>query len=296
MSENENTVEEQSTEQPEQPEQPNELEEVLNFSRGLMNRFGIGESQKSDVPDAEPSKEHAEHTEESESEDSPETPEEGVENDSDEESEDVEKSELNLLREQNKALLKQLEEISSKIFNKPDEQREQEKPETSLELVSDEDFEELFSSKDNLNKVLNNTMQKTLSYVVRDLPQVISNEVMKTVQLQNTIQGFYSENPDLIEHSQYLGHISTEIAQKEPDLTLQENLAKTAEEFRRRTGMNGKKKNPAPKTKPSNKKLKEEIPQAPAGTARTSVGTQTQKESMQDEIQKVLAFARGPFG
>lgn len=214
----------------------------------------------------------------------------------DKEEAQAEPSELETLREQNKIMAKQLEEISAKIFGKAqDNQPVKDQPEAKpIQFIDEEGMQSLFESPDNLNRLLNETMQKTISTIVRDLPQVINSEVMKTVEIQSTINRFYEQNPDLTEHSQYLGYISTEIAQKEPQLTLNENLKRTAEEFRKRTGIRAstERENPkAPLTKPSTKKL---VTQAPAGSARPASG-KSAKDSLQEEIQQILAYAGPKF-
>jgi hypothetical protein len=103
------------------------------------------------------------------------------------------------------------------------------------------DIDEVLSSSDNLNKLLLGVYNKALQEssklsaenIMRSLPSTMSNYVTQHLTMREMVNNFYENNDDLIGAKQTVTDVANKIANENPDLSVEEVFARTAEEARK---------------------------------------------------------------
>lgn len=147
------------------------------------------------------------------------------------------------LTEREKVLLAQIEEIRGKQF-------EEIRPQSALELkevaknqhdfIGDGDIDEVLSSKENLNQLLQKVYERGLEEasklsaenVMQSLPRVITQYISQHLEMRQTVDKFYGDNPDLAMVKKTVAAVANEIAGNNPDLTTEEVFKRTAQQTR----------------------------------------------------------------
>jgi cobalamin biosynthesis protein CobT len=172
--------------------------------------------------------------------------------------EDAAKSELELLREQNKAMQEQLGTLAAKIQELA-AQKEAKPPETEEELKlepvefvpEDIDVDEIVEEPKKLNDLLNQVYQRAIveaskkihEKVMLTIPEIVNVHYQNLASLQAVADKFYQDNPDLNQPSirQFVANVVTEMHSEHPDKPLPDLLSEAASEVRRRLKLMTKK-------------------------------------------------------
>ncbi len=99
-------------------------------------------------------------------------------------------------------------------------------------FVDDSEYNDVFESKEAMNKVLTRVYKSAVEGVLRTIPKVINNLVQTQVDIHTRTADFYAKNKDLADMKQFVGVVANDLASKHPDW----NLDKLFEEL----GGNGK--------------------------------------------------------
>lgn len=162
-----------------------------------------------------------------------------------EEEEDPESAES--LKQQIAAMRKRLEEYATgtetKLEPTPEKPVQSEpkkadppKQETQTvepqEFVSVEEFQRALRSPQELNKLLNKVHSAGMQSVMQTVPQLVNTAISRQLALKQARDRFYAENPDLEKHQQYVGFVTNRVIAANPELGLDEALAKVAAQVR----------------------------------------------------------------
>lgn len=117
------------------------------------------------------------------------------------------------------------------------------------DFLKDEDFDELTSSPEEFNKLLNKIYkqavedtQKALSEKFNSsIPEMVKTNLSTMTNLQKTRDQFYENNPDLKPFQKAVATVFEELAEKNPNKTYEEVLKDVASESRKRLGLDKKK-------------------------------------------------------
>lgn len=245
---------------------------------------GIGEMLAENMRD--PEKETAK---ESETPVSDEGDEEGVEPEGEEieegsgEEGDEELSELDKLKKQNEVLRQQLQETSA-------ETAEKEKPIESTPLsddfLKDYDFDEVRDDPEKFKKfmfdVANYVKKQTEESVYKNLPQTVSSIAGQQIELRQTAQNFYNENPELAEVKPFVAKITNQVASENPQWDMQKVLAEVAKRSYKSLGLE---KSAKPQSKSN--KSKPGFAESKGGSKRRNKAGSELSE-LEQEIQDIL--------
>lgn len=158
---------------------------------------------------------------------------EGGEGDEDE-SDEEDPSKLKQRLEQLQAQMEELTEMSTP---KEGEQNKQDGPpeyEAQQFIKSDDELDGVLNSAEGFNNAMNSAVQTAIQHVYKGLPGVVKNNVAQQIQLQETVSGFYQNNPELKKHRSFVGKVSERIMSENPDWSMQKVLDETAKEARKR--------------------------------------------------------------
>ncbi len=97
-----------------------------------------------------------------------------------------------------------------------------------IDFVNQKEFVEVFRSKEGLNNLLNKVFAGAAEHITRTLPGLINITVERQIVLQKATTDFYSENPDLMEHREYVKFVLNRVQGEHPDLGIVELLEKTS--------------------------------------------------------------------
>ena len=103
------------------------------------------------------------------------------------------------------------------------------------------DIDEVLSSSDNFNKLLLGVYNKALQEssklsaenIMRSLPSTMSNYVAQHLTMREMVNNFYETNDDLVGAKQTVTDVANKIANENPELSVEEVFAKTADEARK---------------------------------------------------------------
>jgi hypothetical protein len=155
-----------------------------------------------------------------------ETPEDGSENGYEE------KSELELLKEQNKKLLEQLNlHISDPV------QENSENEDDKADLLNGVDTEELLEDPEAFKKFLNDYAEQVRSDALKKSEAAITTQVQAQLNVNRMVESFYQDNPQLAGVKKYVGALAREISSEEPEAPYEEVLQKTAEKAYKNLGI-----------------------------------------------------------
>jgi len=154
----------------------------------------------------------------------------------------VEKTEIELMREENAALKAHIEEIVGKLAGprevKPvtEEERvaqaEAAKKQVLQFIDSNETFDTVMSDVKNFNALLTAVVNTSVERGLRMIPQVVTSIVDQTVTLKTAVADFYRANGDLVPHKKYVGFIANEVTAEHPDWELEKVMEEVENQAR----------------------------------------------------------------
>lgn len=159
------------------------------------------------------------------------------------------KTELELLKEENAKLLAQMNEIAGRVVApKPvektpeqvrleEEHQKQQAKQVLAFLPSEEVFDEVLKNKDNFNALLTGVVNAAVERSLRLMPQLATQIVDQKVTMTNIVRDFYTDNKDLVPYKQFVGYTTNEVAAQHPDWTLTQILEETEKVVRDRLKM-----------------------------------------------------------
>jgi len=260
------------------------------------------EQPPADNPDAPAEEDTPEVSEESSAETPEETPEEA-------------EPELSPLEAQNQELLSALKEMlkgksepqaqpESKPESKPEKsepQVESVTPETpklpDQQLISEQEFDELLSSPDGYNKVMNRVgerMFQQMGQVMVDniskqfgesIQPAMANMIQENMYRANLAQQFYTSNPDLQDEPEVCQWVETRIRAEHPDWDDQRILSETGEKTRR---LLNRVKNPDTNPQPQKQGEARSQPQARPALAGGTGARPAKQPDMSNEQRELL--------
>ena len=173
---------------------------------------------------------------------------------------DKEASVVSVLKAQNEVLLGQVETLSqlglrgytqeagtdtdkegADSKKTSDKESTDDKPK-SIAFVADNDFEDVLSSADNLNKLLNKVAnaaalegeQRGYKRAIIDTPKIVSKIAGEQMTARDAARDFLDANPDLLPVRSFLGLIANELQARHPDWDVKTLFEKSGEETRKR--------------------------------------------------------------
>lgn len=167
----------------------------------------------------------------------------------------VEKSELDLLKEENEKLRLQVVESATRVPEVPATTQVPETPEEEAlhDFFGEKDPQDLLYDKDAFNKFLNDIYRKARNdgkeQAILSVQPIIRAEAATLITLKEKTDKFYSENSDLAtpEYRKFCGAVATEISTKNPEWDLDKVFQETAAQARARLNLG-----PAPATAAEN--------------------------------------------
>ncbi len=125
---------------------------------------------------------------------------------------------------------------------------------TAHDFLAGVDIDEVLSSADGLNKLLQNVYNKSLEdarklaaeQILRNLPEVVTGYVNQHIQLTETVNDFYRQNPDLAQVKRTVAAVANEVAAGNPGFKLDEVFAEAAKRTRQMLGLRAGTTTPAP--------------------------------------------------
>jgi len=154
----------------------------------------------------------------------------------------IEKSEIELMKEENAALKAHIEEIVGKLAGpkevKPvsEEERaaqvEAAKRQVLQFVDSNETFDTVMSDVKNFNALLTAVVNTSVERSLRMIPQVVTSVVDQTVNMKTAVADFYRANGDLVPHKKYVGFIANEVTAEHPDWQLEAVLVEVENQAR----------------------------------------------------------------
>ena len=197
-------------------------------------------------------------------------------------------SELDLLKEQNKKLLDMVMVLQQQMNNLPaqspqNQEPQKKEPKTSLtaeDILGADDFDEVMTDKDMFLGVLNRFGGKILNHayeaIMHNLPQIVSEHSSAQHRMREIANEFYATNADLNAVRPTVQAVMQRIQAEEPNLTLQEVLAKTADVTRQLLGI----------PKPGVEREVKKIP-TPKGSSGKATG-EVASNSIADELDAMM--------
>ena len=141
------------------------------------------------------------------------------------------------------ALLERLERLTGEkleSINPPPQLEMKEVPKDEFDFIGDGDIDEVLSSKENLNKLLQGVYQRGLSEasklsaesIMQSLPRIVTQYISQHIEMRDIVGKFYEENSDLIPVKRTVAAVANEIAAANPDLSTEEVFKRTAQQTR----------------------------------------------------------------
>lgn len=184
--------------------------------------------------------------------------------DSEETDEEGELSYTERLEQRNEAIMEQLNKVTSDDSVSEDveqkekdtgEQKEQEEEEQELDFeptkeeadvgnikfVDEDDMTELYNDPEKLNNLLNKVFKMSLAntrkvreQVIREVPEIASQQVAQRTKINSAVEDFYKKNPDLKQYKSFVGTVANELQNENPDMEFSKLLEETEREVRQR--------------------------------------------------------------
>lgn len=183
--------------------------------------------------------------------------------------------------------------LAEKETTKPPESKVELKvePPTEQDFLGEQDFDELTRDPKQLNAILNKVYQKaatdTRESMMKDLPNVIRENVAVIENLRETSTKFYEENPDLAGFKKVVATVFEEVAAKDPNRSIADIVKDVASETRKRLDLTKKVDDKA------NGKEKKEPPKLPTkGSKAGSPQTKSTVNPLQAELEDMNKVIR----
>lgn len=152
-----------------------------------------------------------------------------------------------------------IQELVDKIDgDKSKEGGEEEAGEEERNEVVDESVAKFFDEDDTimdvtpakLNKAFKDVYDAAVSSITQRLPGTIQNILSQTIEIRDTVNDFFSENPELAPHKKYLQHVAREVTSEKPEISLQEMLEEAGNRVRSDLGIKKGEEETRPERKP----------------------------------------------
>jgi len=143
-----------------------------------------------------------------------------------------------------KALLKRIEELTQSKLDSGKSKEKFESPEEDTtqdhNFLADLDLDEVLSNSDNLNKLLvavykqavKDSSSRSAENIMRTLPETMSNYVNNHLSMRELVTQFYSDNPDLKDVKKTVTDVANQIANENPELSVDDVFSKTGARVR----------------------------------------------------------------
>lgn len=95
-------------------------------------------------------------------------------------------------------------------------------------LISEEEFEQAMSSRESLNNLLVKVVAHTSEKLTRDIPQLTLKTLQRQQEISSAVNNFYRQNPELVEHKEYVGYLLEQVRQELPKANIGEVFSETA--------------------------------------------------------------------
>lgn len=217
-----------------------------------------------------------EPSEESESEGDEGEGDEGEEEESNESPSDEKDDLINELKQK-------LDALEAKV-NKKEEPPPEEFKVEAQDFIGEEDIYETINDKEGLNRLLNTVYEKGImearDSVFKSLPDIVSGQVRLVLELKETRDNFYKDNPELIGHEEVVKETFGKLASESPDKTYKQILSSVGKEVRTKLGIK--------KGKVKDTDLPPRLP-GKRGRQRTNINTDSESHPSEiEEMNKVL--------
>jgi len=140
-----------------------------------------------------------------------------------------------------KGQLARLTELVSTIQKPAEPPPKVEVPQAVKYFEKPEDFEAAFEKQENFEALLEKhsiaTADRATRNLLKQLPTVVSNLVTTHVGLSRGIDKFYTENKDLADKKQFVGHVANDLMGKNPGWNLNKLFGELGKEVRTRLGV-----------------------------------------------------------
>jgi len=207
--------------------------------------------------------------------------EEGIEEGDyeEEDSEEFTPAELKAQLRDLQAKLVELESLQSSAASKsPDSQPIFQ----DMPIVQDSDaLDDILSSPDNFNSVMNTTLQGFGEQLMKAIPGIVQNAVVQQNSMQEMAKQFYTENSDLGGYKKFVSQVSEKLSSEHPDWGVEKLMDETAKEARMRLNLRKK-------TQKKNTSKNPGLPKRQSGGTRGRRNTPNPKQSQIDEMNKAL--------
>jgi len=214
--------------------------------------------------------------------------------------------EVQQLREQNQELQERLEqlerqqqadELEAPVQGDETETAETEPQETKTdevephEFLTDEEAQQLFGVEEasSLNEMLNRVYDRAREDTIREIPELVEKTQERQQTMQQAVQSFYEDNPELREYKDYVSHKANEIQAENPDMDVEDLMEETAK--RAKQGLKLKEK--AEETE-QNRREKEEATDndpafAPKARGERGGSGQDNRSGQQKQIDELIS-------
>jgi len=171
-----------------------------------------------------------------------------------------EKSELELLKEQNELLRKQVEEFAGGPKPKPEPETKTAAPTTEapteeLDFIGGADMEDITGDPKALNTLLNKVYaagaRSSSEKVLKSIPDIVKANALQYSKLSNATTEFYKANEDLIPFKKTVAAIGLELSAEHPDWEIDKLMEEIGKESRSRLALHKKVTSETPTKKPS---------------------------------------------
>lgn len=115
------------------------------------------------------------------------------------------------------------------------EEKKEEQAAPILPFIRDEQvFDEVFKSHQNFNALLTAVVNTAREQALRSIPMITQQLVERQMTLKMVTAEFFDHNKDLLPYRKFLGIVANEIEAAHPDYTIDQVLAETEKEGRKR--------------------------------------------------------------
>lgn len=192
--------------------------------------------------------------------------------------------ELFLLKQQNEALLQQLNALSTRKVQeeKPAEEQETVKKLEESELFGEWTYDAIVEDENSFKRFLgefaNKVKTSTEESILRKIPGTVSKLTNEQIEARNTVNQFYEEHPQLAQTKPYMAQIVTTVSAEHADWGLEQVLAESADRAYKALGLQKQVAQPAKSQKPAFA--------GPASGKRTS--TTEAKSRLEKELEELM--------
>ena len=192
--------------------------------------------------------------------------------------------ELSLLKQQNEALLQQLNALSTRKVQeeKPVEEQETGKKLEESELFGEWTYDAIVEDENSFKRFLgefaNKVKTSTEESILRKIPGTVSKLTNEQIEARNTVNQFYEEHPQLAQTKPYMAQIVTTVSAEHADWGLEQVLTESANRAYKALGLQKQATQPVKPQKPAFA--------GPASGKRTS--TTEAKSRLEKELEELM--------